>query len=213
MKKATLICAYDPLCGWCYGFGPVLLALQEKYADRLAFEVLSGGMITGKSVGPVRNMAAFISGAYPVVEQHSGIKFGSRFLQQLRDGKAIFSSLEPGNVLTVCKELKPGCQVEASHAIQCLIYRDGINPVDYQAYRPLAEQLGLDWRLFSERLNSAETSQLTVHEFSQVHKWGIQGFPACLLETESGKLFGISRGFLPLDEIEKRLSAFPEAGL
>lgn len=201
----TFICVYDALCGWCYGFGPVLLRLEEKYGHLMRFEIISGGMITGKSVGPLANMAGFISQAYPVVEQHSGIKFGQGFLENLKNGTAVFSSLEPGNVLTVLKEMAPNEQVRAAHEIQCLIYDAGINPVDYPAYRPVFENRGLDWNLALSRLKSAETSQLTVHEFSQVHSWGIRGFPASLLDSGGNKLQGIANGFLPFEELESRL--------
>ena len=208
MKKCKLILVYDPLCGWCYGFGPVLNQLKAKYKARLDFEVLSGGMITGRSVGPLSNMAEFISKAYPVVEAHTGIKFGSGFLAALREGRGTFSSLEPGNVLTVLKEMFPDESPEASHEIQELIYRDGIDPVHYQAYLPLFRRRGIEDKLALERLNSAETSQLTVHEFAQAQTWGIRGFPACIMETPSGKLYGISNGYSPFDDLELKIMPY-----
>ena len=205
-KKKTLICVYDALCGWCFGFGPVLQQLEEKFSGQFNFEIISGGMITGKAVGPLSNMAAFISKAYPVVEQQTGIRFGTGFLEKLSDGeKILFSSLEPGNILTVLKEMAPGEKLKAAHEIQSLIYGNGINPADYHAYRPLFEKRNLDWHRALSLLQSAETSQLTVLEFAQAEKWGISGFPACLMETEEGRLIGISRGFLPLAEMESRL--------
>lgn len=199
---------YDPLCGWCFGFGPVLLRLFDSYRGAIDFDVVSGGMITGNAVGPLSNMADFISKAYPVVEQHSGVKFGAGFLQHLQTGTAVFSSLEPGNVLTLLKELQPGSQVQVSHDIQHLIYVDGINPVEYAEYRGLFEKRGLNWHDALLRLKSSELSQTTVREFGQAQKWGIQGFPACLVQQPDGKLFGISRGFLPFEEMEKRLQPF-----
>lgn len=206
MKKPTLICAYDPLCGWCYGFGPVLHRLQERFSGQLGFEVVSGGMITGKAVGPLSHMAGFIRNAIPVVEQHTGIRFGEGFLQNLVDGRVVFSSLEPGNVLSVFKLLKPEVQVLVSHQIQCLIYRDGINPGDYSAYRSLFESHGLEWKEISGLLESAETTRSTINEFAQVQNWKIQGFPACILEDEKEKLWGISRGYLPENEMAERIS-------
>jgi len=208
MKKCKLIAVYDPLCGWCYGFGPVLNQLQEKYRNALDFEVISGGMITGRSVGQLSNMAAFISQAYPVVESHTGIKFGPGFLETLKEGKATFSSLEPGNVLTVLKEFFPHEAIAASHEIQELIYRDGINPVHYESYLPLFRKRRVEDSLALKRMNSAETSQLTVLEFAQSQKWGIRGFPACIIETPQEKLYGISNGYMSFSELELKVQPF-----
>jgi putative protein-disulfide isomerase len=208
MKKCRLITVYDPLCGWCYGFGPVLNQLHASYADRLDFDILSGGMITGSAVGPLSNMAAFISKAYPAVESATGIKFGQGFLNRLKDGGAIFSSLEPANVLSVMKDLFPEDSIAASHEIQELIYSEGIDPVNYEAYLPIFRKRGAADKLVLERLSSAETSQQSVLEFAQVNQWGIRGFPACIIETPSGKLYGISNGFLPLADLELKVQPF-----
>jgi putative protein-disulfide isomerase len=205
MKKNTLITVYDPLCGWCFGFGPVLLQVEDKYRDRLDFDIISGGMITGTSVGPLSNMATFISQAYPVVEQHTGVKFGPGFLKTLEEGSVTFSSLEPSNVLKVLKELFPAEALQAAHEIQAIIYQEGINPVRYEDYLPLFIRRGVKEEKAMELLKSAETSQATVLDFAQSQQWGIRGFPACLVETADGKLYGISNGFLPFAELENRL--------
>jgi len=206
VKKCTLITVYDPLCGWCYGFGPVLIRLSEAYSNRINFDVISGGMITGASVGPLSNMAAFISKAYQTVEHHTGVKFGPGFLEKtLPEGKATFSSLEPSNVLTVLKSLRPKETVKASHEIQQLIYRDGIDPVNYEAYLPIFTSRGIDEKEAMNSLKSAGISQESVLEFAQAQNWKIRGFPACLVETPDGKLFGISNGFLPYEALEERI--------
>lgn len=208
MKKCTLITVFDPLCGWCYGFSPVLLRLQDKYRQQLSFDVLSGGMITGSSVGPLANMASFISQAYPVVEQHSGVKFGKGFLNALKEGRGTFSSLEPSNALKALKELFPEEGLQIAHEIQALIYDQGIDPVDYEAYLPMFRKRGVDDGLALGRMRSAETAQLSVLDFAQSQQWGIRGFPACLVETPQGKLYGISNGYLPFEELEKRVQPY-----
>ncbi len=52
-KKVKLIYVYDALCGWCYGFSPVMMQLHSKYKDSIDFQVVSGGMITGNRIGPI----------------------------------------------------------------------------------------------------------------------------------------------------------------
>ena len=93
----TLIYVYDALCGWCYGFSPVMQQLHEKYSKEMDFTVLSGGMVTGERVGPIGQVAGYISEAYKTVEAHSGVQFGDGFLNGiLKEGKAIFNSVRSG---------------------------------------------------------------------------------------------------------------------
>ncbi len=47
VQRGRIIYVNDALCGWCYGFSPVITAIHEKYKDELDFEVISGGMVTG----------------------------------------------------------------------------------------------------------------------------------------------------------------------
>ena len=61
--KPTFFYVYDALCGWCYGFSPVMQNVAAKYDDRLNFEVISGGMVTGPRVGPIGQVAPYIKSA------------------------------------------------------------------------------------------------------------------------------------------------------
>ena len=62
MKKNEPVIYYifDGLCGWCYGFAPVVNQLQQELGKKVIFKVISGGMVTGSRVGPIRQMAAYI---------------------------------------------------------------------------------------------------------------------------------------------------------
>ncbi len=42
-----LIYVYDALCGWCYGFSPVITDFSARHASEFAVEVVSGGMVLG----------------------------------------------------------------------------------------------------------------------------------------------------------------------
>jgi len=209
LKKNTLITVFDPLCGWCYGFGPILIQLEKKYKDRLSFDVISGGMITGTRIGPLSNMAGFISNAYKTVEMHTGIKFGVGFIDKaLKEGKATFSSLEPAKVLTIFRQFHPDKVVGFSHEIQKLIYSEGIDPIQYSAYLPLFESYGLDKKDILPLIASKEMEQETINEFGLAHRWKISGFPACLIQQADGKAIGLSNGYVSYPELEKKIQPF-----
>lgn len=86
---------YDPLCGWCYGFTPVIQQLQERNNGNMEFNILSGGMITGDNRHPFSSMAAYIQREHTNVEAMTGVKFGQAFLEKLLPSEEIMDSENP----------------------------------------------------------------------------------------------------------------------
>lgn len=199
-----LIYIYDALCGWCYGFSPVMQRIHEKYAGRLEFEVLSGGMIMGLRAGPIGEVAPYIAKAYPDVENATGIRFGEPFLQNiLAPGTAIFSSEMPGIALTVFRKHRPEQVVEFAHMLQNALYADGIELSVLENYIPLVEPFGLSGTDFIREMQSEESRYETLMEFQTVANWGVNGFPTVLLKPEhDDQYYMIARGYTPFERLE-----------
>ena len=209
MAKNTLIYIFEPLDGWCYGFGPIIQKLQDKYAQSFDFDILSAGLIVGNRIGPLANVAGFIKQVYKVVEQNSEVKFGSKFINEtLAAGKVTFSSLEPSKALTIFKQFQPEKAIVFSHDIQKLIFSDGIDPVQISAYLPLFERYGISKDEVLPLFALRGQEQETINEFGQVHRWGIKDFPTVILQMEDGKAFVISSGFTSFPEMEKRIQPY-----
>lgn len=205
MEKPTLVYVYDALCGWCYGFSPVMKRLHETYRDQLNFDVLSGGMIMGNRVGPIGQVAPYISRAYKQVEDRTGVTFGEGFLKNvLEPGTAVFSSEKPGIALTVFKAERPGEAVSFAHDLQRAVYFDGRDLQADETYADLVQPHGLDGAIFVENLNSFRFKQKTYAEFQAVSRLGVTGFPTVLLLTPE-KAYVLSRGYAPFDELDGRV--------
>ncbi len=200
-----LIYIYDALCGWCYGFSPVMQQIQEKYAGRLEFEVLSGGMIMGLRAGPIGEVAAYIEKAYPDVEKATGIRFGEAFVQNiLQPGTAIFSSEMPGIALTVFRKYQPERVVQFAHTLQNALYASGIEISILDNYVPLAEQFGLSGADFIHEMQSEENRYETLMEFQTVANWGVNGYPTVLLKPENDhQYYMIARGYTPFERLDE----------
>ena len=54
-----LVYAFDPLCGWCYGFGGALRALRGARPD-LRIALRMGGLVTGDRIGLYSAAAEYI---------------------------------------------------------------------------------------------------------------------------------------------------------
>ena len=194
MKKPTLVYIYDALCGWCYGFGPVLAELHENYADKLNFQVLSGGMITGSRVAPIANMAAYIKQASPRVTATTGVSFGEAYLNGLLTGPYLSNSGPPAVALCILKEAQTNQQVTWAQGIQQLMFREGKDLNEVAVYLPLAEQAGLTEPGFRQKFMDPVYQAQAEAEFYTVQQWGISGFPAVVMQ-QGEQLYLLARGY------------------
>lgn len=193
---------FDVLCGWCYGFSPVIQQIHNKYHDFFSFEIFSGGMIVGDRIGPIGQVAGYIKDAYKQVEEVSGIQFGEPFLKGiLEEGSSTFSSIPPSIALTLFKQMKKEDAFDFAATLQKAVYYDGIQVTDYNAYGPYAEKYGINPDEFVEKMQSEEAHKATQIEFHETNEAGIQGFPT-LLATIDDEVFLLARGFTPFDKLD-----------
>jgi len=203
---AKIIYVYDALCGWCYGFSPVIKKLHENYGSKLDFEVVSGGMITGDRVGPVSDMADYISRAYPDVEMRSGVKFGKEFIEKtLYRNDVIFTSLTPALAMSAFKNLKPDKAVEFASAIQHAIYFNGLEPGNPQTYGQLANEFRIDSKVFLSLMNEPATRAQAEADFRRSRELGVTGFPTTIFEETTGNRIILSSGFVSYEQLLQRL--------
>lgn len=204
--KPKIIYVYDALCGWCYGFSPVILAVHENYSDDFDFEVLSGGMVLGDRIGPIGRVAAFIREGYKTVEETTGIIFGQPFLHNLEKGEMIFDSEMPAIALSVFKSLLPTKAVEFAHHLQSSIYFDGKHPNDMELYRYLAVNFGIDPDEFEGKMNETKFKEAAHYDFALAKQLQVNGYPAVLIQQSESKFYMIARGYTDYESMELRIS-------
>lgn len=196
---------YDALCGWCYGFSPVMQRLHSEYAPTLDFEVISGGMIRGSRIGAIGEVAPYIAKAYKDVENRTGVRFGEGFLQGiLAEGTAIFTSIPAAMAMAAFKSLQPHNAVAFAHTLQNAIYRDGIEPSNHQAFGKYAEEFGIAADDFLELMLSPFTEERAEAEFDLCARLGITSFPTVLVQ-QGNQLTMIAQGYTEYDELKNRL--------
>lgn len=206
-----LIYIYDALCGWCFGFSPVLDKFYKRYSGELEFKVISGGMITGNRIGPIGEVAGYIKDAYKQVENATGVTFGANFLEGiLEKGTAEFTSVPASMALCIFKELFPEKQLQFAARLQKAIYFDGIAPLDQKAYGKLAGEFGLNEKEFTLKLNDPNYLTKAEEEFAFSQQIGVTGFPTVILQ-EGEKAGIIARGYVSYNDFEKNYLHAKEA--
>lgn len=204
-----LLYVYDALCGWCYGFSPVLGELRARHRE-LPVEVISGGMIRGERRGPIGEVAGYIRWAYKEVEQRCGVRFGEGFVDgPLERGDMYMTSEPPAALLACARERDAGLAYEAAHALQRGIYFHGYGPGSEELARHLADVLDHEPSEYVDALTEPRYAALAEADFALTAQLGVRGFPA-LLYVRGREARLLTNGYAPLDVVEERLTAARE---
>lgn len=203
--KPKIIYVYDALCGWCYGFSPVIKSVYDNYQDRFDFEVISGGMMLGLRTGPISVIAPYIKTAYHAVEEVTGVVFGEGFLRQVEKGEMILDSEKPAIALSVFKTYFPAKAILFAHDIQNCINFDGKEPNDEEMYRYLAVNFGIDPDAFIHMMHEEEFKQAAYYDFALTKQLQVSGYPAAFIQSADNNFYMIAKGFTRLEDLEARI--------
>jgi len=132
MSDDKLIYYTDGLCGWCFGFSPVMTNISEYFNAQLSIDVISGGLFLGERTGKVNQIAPYIKqGAYKQVERTTGVKFGHGFLDDINgDERISLNSMPMAQALCIVKEQYPDKVLPFLKQLLDAVYIDGMNSDD-----------------------------------------------------------------------------------
>ncbi|MEX1269776.1 MAG: DsbA family protein [Balneolaceae bacterium] len=204
MERPTLIYVYDPLCGWCYTFHPVVHQLAEKFKERLSIQVKPGGLAIGEQARTIRDGYSFIPQASKQAETVTGVKFGRNFYLLAEEGSYFINSEPPCIAQMVVNKLAPGHALQFAGDMQNAFFRDGKSLNKWETFEELLKPLPVDLNECRKLFESDEMKQETYEQFDWCKKAGATGFPALLLKI--GDEIGVmSRGYRPFDTVESHL--------
>ncbi len=203
-----LIYVADPMCSWCYGFGPELNRFLDTLPDA-GIDIVVGGLRAYNTEIMTEEKKAMILGHWKHVEQASGLPF-------TRDGMAqegFIYDTEPAcravvAARTLADDLPPRAILAVFHAIQHAFYAEGKDVTDLhllaqiatEALNQAAQMISFDVESFYETLTSAMTMSETRADFEQVQRWGVNGFPALLLVRPDG-LHMLASGYTKTEQL------------
>lgn len=208
MNKPILIYCYDPYCGWCYGFSPVIIKIAEDYRDNIEIEVLSGGMMIGEQVMSIEKIVPFIKEEYKRVEELTGIKFGEDFLWHINNpGQSdwVMNSEKPAIALCIVKKYYPERQLEFATELQYSLNYEGRDLDDDEAYRHLLDKYNIQPEAFYSKLKSEEYKEQAYYEFALCKQLQVTGFPTVFIQTGELKFVMVARGYTDYENLKERI--------
>ncbi len=194
----------DPMCSWCWGFAPVISAIQDSYKDRLQLALVMGGLRPGTTEPVTPQFREEILHHWQEVQRRTGQPF--KIEGALPDG-FIYDTEPPCRAVVTVEELNSEAKFAYFKSVQAAFYAEQQDVTQPDVLAALADQHGVDSERFLKHFDAESVKQKTMTHFSQTHRAGIRGFPTAALQNDSGFTL-LTHGYAPLEELTPKIDAW-----
>jgi putative protein-disulfide isomerase len=190
----------DPLCSWCYGFGPELARLLARYPGARVDLVMGGLRPHNREVmsEPFKDM---LRGHWEHVAAASGLPFSPATLE--REDFA-YDTEPPCRAVVTARALDRSQALPYFTAVQSAFYRDARDATRALVLADIAARCGYDRADFLAALESEEIRQATAQDFSTAQSMGVSGFPT-LATAYGSALYLVTSGYVSADVLQERI--------
>ena len=182
--ETTLVYVHDPMCSWCYGFGPVLAELLGRLPSGVGVRRLLGGLAPDSDAPMPPQMRAAIQQTWRRIEQTlPGTRFNHDFWTRCTPRRSTYRACR---AVLLARDADPALDSAMTQAIQHAYYREARNPSDRETLVDLAAGLGLPIGPFAAALDAPETCARLATEIDRARVLGADSFPSLVLTRDEG---------------------------
>lgn len=206
MSAPFLVYFADPMCSWCYGFGPELDSLLGE-RPQLRVDVVMGGLRPYNTEAATPAFREMIAGHWEHVTRESGLPINGGAFQ--REG--FVYDTEPA-----CRAVVAVRATDATRAlaylgrVQRAFHAEGRDVTDAEVLADLAADEGLDRAVFLAAHASSLAKDAVRQDFSATQQTGVTGFPTLAAGYPERRFFLVTAGFARASEIADRLDRIHE---
>jgi putative protein-disulfide isomerase len=200
-RDPRLLYVADPLCSWCYGFGPELSRLLERHPE-LGLDLLMGGLRPGNTEPMSEAFREMLRGHWAHVAEMSGLAFSEAIFAA---PGFVYDTEPPCRAVVTARALDPSRAFALMKEIQSAFYRDGIDMTRADALADAAQRCGYDRAAFAAALEAPAMREATRADFARSRSLGITGFPTLALAV-TGELYLVASGYTRADVLEERIA-------
>lgn len=180
--KPVILYAQDALCGWCYGFAPVIDRVRTELNDSISLRPIHGGLWPGAGA---RKMDHFLIShllvGMPQVTAATGQIFGQAFIEKIVQNSEFIYDTEPAaRAAIVVRDINPAREYDFIKDIQINFFQLGHDPTVPSTFTRITEGYGINSAEFMEKYHSREIIDKTWQEFKTCKNWGVTVFPTFL---------------------------------
>ncbi len=190
----------DPLCSWCYGFGPDITEAVKVFDGRFEFELVMGGL-RPYGTEKMSGLAAMLSHHWEEVHKRTGVTFQYDILE---NENFVYDTEPPSRAVIAVKNLAPQKEFQFFKAVQRAFYQDNKDTGAIETYIGLLEKFEINEGDFTDAFLSEEVKEQTRSSFQYAQELGIRGFPSTVVQFD-GQLYLIANGYLDAASLEEAI--------
>ena len=199
----------DPMCSWCYGFSPVITALNERFEGRLGLQVVMGGLRAGNTEPMTQKDKDYVRGAWAKVGEATGQPFDPSFF----DRETFVYDTEPAcRAVVAARRLQPNMALPMLARVARAFYAEARDMTAADEISEVAEEAGFDRAAFAAAFTSREVQNETFRDFLTAQELGIRGFPTLIAGSEAKGYALLTNGYRPLEDLAGPLERWLAAG-
>lgn len=191
----------DPLCSWCYGFGPELSKLLAGHPGT-RLDLVMGGLRAFNTQPMSAEFRDMLRGHWRHVATASGLPFSESVLDR---GDFIYDTEPPCRAVVAARSLDAARAYDYFKAVQVAFYRDGREVTSGDVLADIAAECGYQRDTFRMQLDSPVIREETRGDFSTTQSLGVGGFPTLGVRL-GAELFLVTSGYVTHDVLEYRIA-------
>ena len=178
-SSTVLFYIHDPMCSWCYAFGPVWAHVRHALKDTVVTRTLLGGLAPDNDSPMPTEMRARIRSTWgQIASVVLGTEFNYDFWALCIPRRSTYPACR---AVIAAREQGADYEYAMIDAIQRAYYREARNPSLLETLIDLAEEVPLDTKRFEAFLKGTECENALQEEVRCATTLGVRGFPTLML--------------------------------
>lgn len=206
--RPHLIYFADPMCSWCWGFSPVIGAVEAVFGADLPIRLVMGGLRPGTDTPMTDKAKAEVRGHWAHVAEASGQPFGEG---QFDDPDFTYDTDPAAQAVVWVRETAPDQALSFLTRVQRAFYAEGRNVTATDVLAELVAAQGLDAEAYRAAAGSEALKQRTWTDYAISQNAGVTGFPTLIAGPNPDRTYGaVVRGYRAPDEVMSVLAGWLE---
>ena len=196
--KNKIIYFADPLCSWCYGFGPAITEALKAFNDSFDFELVMGGL-RPYGTEKMSGLEDMLRHHWEEVHKRTGVTFQYDIL---KNETFVYDTEPPSRAVIAVKNLSPEKEFEFFKSVQSAFYQDNKDTGDIGTYIGLLDKFEINEGDFTRAFLSEDVKEQTRSSFQYAQELGVRGFPSTVVQFE-GQLYLVANGYQDAASLEE----------
>jgi putative protein-disulfide isomerase len=199
MDGPHLVYFADPMCSWCWGFSPVIEAIEKDPELALPIRLVMGGLRPGTTEPLTEPAKSEIRSHWEHVHEASGQPFDQAFFTRER---FVYDTDPSSRAVVVMRRAGMLRALAGLRRIHAAFYAENRDVTQLDELAVIAVELGFSDAAFREAMQSDAARQETWQDYALSQSAGVRGFPTLIAGTGADNQYAlVTRGFQPMNEI------------